>query len=484
MDDLLLNQMTKNITMKLPHIIIPLFTIVFSLLFSGCNDNWDSYYKIDDENTEKTILQGIEGDATLSKFNEYLRITGYDKQLSSSLSYSVWAQTNDIISDIDLNDTISIGNYIGYCISVGNYNDTDQARIKMLNGKYALLDNIANTIADASFSNTPRVYKNGLLYIATEKYSPKKNIWEIFTEDAPASMQKQFIETLYGYIFDQAHSKMIGVDQETGLAIYDSVKIYTNKILVDAANLEAEENLYTFIVLSDDAYDSTVAAYKTYYKPLDSASVDYMAAYNTCIDLVLSGAIETADLPATRISETGIEMTLQPEYIVNTETASNGIIYYVNTNPIAITSKFKEMVVEGEDIQTAKTLTWTIVPAEGASGGFELYYVVEKGDWAQYQFDIPYPAKYKFAISAVAPDALSPYNQYIALYEQGAGEKSLPFVTFNKALTAASYSEQIPMGEYTFSEEQTIAIRIYSDGDVTPVPPISLDRIIITPTNQ
>jgi hypothetical protein len=40
------------------------------------------------------------------------------------------------------------------------------------------------------------------------------------------------------------------------------------------------------------------------------------------------------------------------------------------------------------------------------------------------------------------------------------------------------------MGEYTFSEEQTIAIRIYSDGDVTPVPPISLDRIIITPTNQ
>ena len=470
--------------MKLPDRIIAVITIVITLLFSGCNDNWDSYYQIDDENTERTILQGIENDAALSKYYEYLKISGYDIQLSSAISYSVWAQTNDIISDIDLSDTISIGNYIGYSISVGNYYDTDQARIKMLNGKYALLDNTASTIDNASFSNIPRVYNNGLLYIATEGYSPKKNIWEIFTEDAPASMQKQFIETLYGYIFDQANSKMIGVDQETGLAVYDSVKIYTNKILVDAADLEAEGNLYTFIVLSDDAYNSTVAAYKTYYKPLDSSSVDYIAAYHTCIDLVISGAVETEDLPATLISETGIEMTLQPEYIVNTETASNGIVCFVNTNPIAITSKFKEMVVEGEDIETAKTLTWTIVPAEGASGGFELYYVVEKGGWAQYQFDIPYPAKYQFAISAVAPDTLSPYNQYIELYEQGADEESLPFATFNKALTAASYSEQIPMGEYTFNEEQTIAIRIYSDGDVIPVPPISLDRIIITPTNQ
>ena len=461
--------------------IIP---IVFTLLFLSCHDNWDSYYKIDDENIEKTILQGIENDATLSKFNEYLKISGYDKPLSSSLSYSVWAQTNDVISDIDLSDTASISNYIGYCISVGNYDDTDQARIKMLNGKYALLDNTNNTIENASFSNTPQVYKNGLLYIATEKYSPKKNIWEIFTDGAPASVQKQFIETLYGYIFDEANSKIIGVDQETGLSIYDSVKIYTNKILIDVADLEDEEKLYTFVVLSDDAYNSTVAAYKTYYKPLDSASVDYMAAYNTCIDLVIPGTIETANLPATTISETGIEMSLQPDNIVNSEAASNGIIYFVNTNPITLTSKFKEMVVEGEDIESAKTLTWKVVPAEGASGGYELYYVAEKGTWAQYQFDIPYPAKYKFSISAVAPGTLSPYNQYIELHKKGAGEKSLPFAAFNKALTATDYSQQIPMGEYTFQEEQTIAIRIYSDGDVTPVPPISLDRIIITPTNQ
>ncbi len=470
--------------MKLPNIIIAAVTIVFTLLFSGCNDNWDSYYKIDDDNLEKTILQGIENDAALSKFNEYLKISGYDKSLSSTLSFSVWAQTNDIISDIDLSDTVSIGNYVGYCISAGNYYDTDQARIKMLNGKYALLDNTANTIEDASFSDIPRVFKNGLLYIATEKFSPKKNIWEIFTEDAPASMQKQFIETLYGYIFDQANSKMIGVDEETGLAVYDSVKIYTNKILIDVADLEEEKELYTFIVLSDNAYDSTVADYKTYYKPLDSASVDYMAAYNTCIDLIISGNTETEDLPATIISETGIEMTLHPENIVNSEIASNGIIYYVNTNPIALTSKFKEIVIEGEDIESAKTLTWTIVPAEGASGGYELYYVAEKGTWAQYQFDVPYPAKYQFSISAVAPGMLSPYNQYIELHNKGAEDKSVPFAAFNKALTAADYSQQIPMGEYTFKEEQTIAIRLYSDGDVTPVPPISLDRIIITPTNE
>ena len=55
--------MIKNITMKLPDRIIAVITIVITLLFSGCNDNWDSYYKIDDENTERTILQGIENDA-------------------------------------------------------------------------------------------------------------------------------------------------------------------------------------------------------------------------------------------------------------------------------------------------------------------------------------------------------------------------------------------------------------------------------------
>ena len=54
--------------MKLPDRIIAVITIVITLLFSGCNDNWDSYYKIDDENTERTILQGIENDAALSKY--------------------------------------------------------------------------------------------------------------------------------------------------------------------------------------------------------------------------------------------------------------------------------------------------------------------------------------------------------------------------------------------------------------------------------
>ncbi|MBN2213945.1 MAG: hypothetical protein JW723_06865 [Bacteroidales bacterium] len=476
--------MTKYKTSKLPYNAIFLIAIAFTLFLSGCRDNWDSYYKTDDENIEKTILQGIENDPALSKFNEYLKISGYDKQLASPLSYSVWAQTNDIISDIEPGDTASISNYVGYCISVGNYNDTEQSRIKMLNGKYALLDNTNNTIENASFSGTPQVYQNGLLYITTEKFSPKKNIWEIFTEDAPASVQKQFVETLYGYIFDEENSKIIGVDQETGLSVYDSVKIYTNKILIDVADLEDEEKLYTFIILSDDAYNSTVAAYKTYYKPLDSTSVDYMAAYNTCIDLVIPGKIETADLPAATITETGIEMSLQPDNIADFELASNGIIYYVNTNPIALTSKFKEMVVEGEDIESAKTLTWKIVQAEGASGGYELYYEAEKGTWAQYQFDIPYPARYQFSISAVAPDTLSPYNQYIELHQKGADDKSVPFAAFDKALTAADYSQKIPMGEYTFQEEQTIAIRIYSDGDVTPVPPITLDRIIITPTNE
>ena len=480
----MINHMIKNITMRLPIRNIALITIVFTLLLINCHDNWDNYYKIDDENTEMTIQQGIENYPTLSKFYEYLKISGYDNLLSSSLSFSVWAQTNDVISDINLSDTASVSNYVGYCISVGNYSCTDQARIKMLNGKYALLDNTAGTIEGASFSNLPGVYKNGLLYLASEKFSPKKNIWEIFTEDAPVSLQKEFIETLYDYIFDQANSKIIGVDEETGQTIYDSVKIYSNKILLDVANLEAEGETYTFIVLGNDVFDSTVAAYKTYYKPLDSTYVDYMAAYNTCIDLIIPGIIETEDLPATAVSVTGIKLSLEPEYIVNSETASNGIIYYVNSNPIAITSKFREMVVEGEEIQTAKTTAWNIVPAEGASGGFELYYPVEKGSWAQYQFYIPYPAKYNFSISAVAPDDLSPYNQYIELYEPGADDKSLPFVAFNKALTAASYSQQISMGEYTFNEEQSIAIRIYSDGDVTPVPPISLDRIIITPTNQ
>ena len=458
--------------------------LIFSfitLIFFGCNENWDDYYKIQDDQLNNLIFQELESRSDLTKFIKYLRISGYDKELSSDISYSVWAQSDNIISEIPENDTVAIKNYIGYCITVGTYEDEfTSGRIRMLNGKYAELDMSASKIDQKNFESEPILCKNGLLYSATEKFEPLKNVWEIFIEDAPTSLQKNYILTLDDLIFDEANSEITGVDEETGLSIYDTVWIFTNYMLLESGDMESESEEFTFIVLSDSSFTNTVNNYSGYYKPEDSTETEEMAKFNTAVDLVINEKILPDNFTGKFYSSTGVEMNLSADNIVSYELASNGIIYYVRSNPVSIDSKFEKILIEGENLTNSQSLNWIINKVYSASGGYELR--VEEasfGNWVEYTFQIPYPAKYNIYLCGLASPA---YNQNLDLFEGIPVQGSQPVAAFTEVSTISSYNGKTLAGTYTFDESKTVTLRVVCASD--PAQPITVDRIIIEPTNE
>ena len=462
--------------MKKYKFVYQLFIISFVLFLIGCNDQWDGYF--DNKNSTNSLMELIDNEPTLSKFAEYIKISGYDKNLSSAVDFSVWAPNNTEIDDIDLNDTAYISTYVGFFITIGNYEGiTGQQKLKMMDGKYITIDFDNKTIENASFDK-PQVAQNGHLYLLSGKLAPKNNIWELFNQNASTLKQKDYILSLNGYVFDEQNSRPIGVDEETGLTIYDSVKIFTNKLFIEQGDISSEEKEYTYIVLSDNALDQTVALYSSYFIPADTNSLYDLAIYHTCFDLLVEGEIDESQLPANLVSTSGISFTLTSDIITTQVEGSNGILYYVNANPIKEKEKFTDIIIEGEDVALATNLAWKIRDAEGASGGQELYFEgAVATDWVQYNTVIPFPVKIDVYWTAVSD---SSYNEQVGIYPLNAGDKTDAIIKFPSSVTLDSYLQKNILGSYTFTEAGEVSFRLIGEGGN----PLTLDRLILTPTNQ
>ena len=71
--------------------------IVFFLpiVFATCTKKWDDHNQVTDTNINSNLAQLIGKTSGLAKFSDMLVKTGYDKIISSSKTYTVWAPTND-----------------------------------------------------------------------------------------------------------------------------------------------------------------------------------------------------------------------------------------------------------------------------------------------------------------------------------------------------------------------------------------------------
>ncbi|MBN2518901.1 MAG: fasciclin domain-containing protein [Bacteroidales bacterium] len=465
-----------------------LITCLIFFFINSCKKTWDEHYSLNDKALNNNLLQAIENNDNLSTFYDFLVQTGYHNELQSSKSYLVWAPDNDAFLNIDHSitaDSVKLKHLIGYYISIATDISPDTVqRIKMMNGKYAEIDPVNSTIEKANIIESSEIIcKNGVLRTINKAYIPKLNTWEYFMNGTSGEKQRKFIEKLYTYIFDEANSEIIGVDEQTGFTIYDSILIWKNSYLVDIADLESEEDLFTYIVLSDNAFDEGFSEYNGYFKPKDSTLTDSLTAYNVCSDLAFNNKYSYNDLPIALVSTTGITVDIYDTEVDSFVETSNGIIYFMSTFPIHVTKKFSPLIIQGEEPEIASSNLWIVRNISEALGGYDLYYDHQaSGSWVQYSLSIPYPAKYSFYWVAVT-DASITYKQNLALYNYNPGEKEDPVVSFPFVSTTKVYATEIILGEYTFTEEKNISLRIFSE-DNNPPPPISLDYIKIVPVNQ
>lgn len=465
--------------------LIPLLTI---LLLYACTDAWEDRLGGDKSIIAKDLTQVIHDAGNLNIFYDYLVKTGYDKELESSKSYTVWAPSDEALAGLEtsiVNDTAQLKHVIGFYITLStNLNGKSIFRQKMLNGKYAEIDAETGKIEDAVIIEGSNVIcKNGILHTIDKAYLPKKSTWEYLSRAAGETKQSEYINKLFAWVFDEENSVPIGVDEYSGMTVYDSVKIWKNIFLMNIADLEAEEDLHTFIMLSDNAFDEGLNRYKTYYRPADTSHTDSIASYNVCADLVFRGKHTPGLLPLTLISTTGILVEFPPSIIDSVYETSNGIIYFVNTFPVAESSKFKPIVIEGENPDSAMSNLWVVRKIDQASGGYDLFYDNKvASSWVQYNVSIPYPAKYRFFWVAVS-NPVQTYLQKLSLFTYKPGKNDKPFLEFPVVFTTTTYSSEIPLGTYTFNEATSITLRVFSYDDVT-LPPLALDYIKILPVND
>jgi uncharacterized surface protein with fasciclin (FAS1) repeats len=326
-----------------------LLLLVIPAVIAGCNK-----YKIEPNQPAlaQTLTDLIQQTPSLSKFNELLVKTGYDKVLASSKMYTVWAPDNQTLQSLDaaiVSDTAKLKQFVGnHVVNLAYYTNmpNPSIRIRTLNGKYI---NFTQTqFEDATIGTANQYVGNGVLHIINKIVLPKQNVWEYINTTTFA--EKAAITSLDYTAIDSAKAVQTGIDPVTGKPVYQpGTGIITKNQLYDrVGDLRDESQLYTFILLTDAALLTERNKIKPYVKNAVPAQVELLASLHVIKDLVIKGQYTVANMPDTLVSADGVKVPMNKTAILETHQTSNGIVYVMNQADVKLSNKIRQVKREGE----------------------------------------------------------------------------------------------------------------------------------------
>jgi uncharacterized surface protein with fasciclin (FAS1) repeats len=344
-------------------------SLFIGLFLSGCKDKWEDHYKIQDPVLAENLLLQIQKNPDLSKFAEYLKKTGYDKVVSSSKMFTVWAPTNLALQNLDqsiVDDTAKLKQAIANHISNQAYltrSANPILTIRTLNGKNILFTK--TSFEEANITTADKVTGNGVLHIVDMAIIPKLNAWE-YLKNSATSLQKTFLLSQNWTDRDLSQAEVIGIDPKTGNPIYKAGTGYysRNRFLDSISNLSNEDAKYTFVMLTDAGYAAektkllkyfTVTNYPT---PARNAAVsDSLTNWFIVKDLVFKGDFTLANLPdtLTSYSNDSVKIHLDKSAVAGTYKISNGVVYVMNSIEYKMSGKIKPVIIQGENYRSSPT---------------------------------------------------------------------------------------------------------------------------------
>ena len=265
---------TKDPLMALLSIIIPLGGLGGLI---SCTDTWDEHYQTGVMG-EGTLWEAIKNNQQLSNFARVIEATGYNKSLSSSQVFTVFAPTNDAFTDADANEVISqyqaelakglkgeknraIKEFLMNHIALYNYsiaNESPDTTIRMMNGKYLGLT--SNTFSGKQFTSTNTITDNGILFTLAEKADYIYNIFEYVKDDPDLDSVSNFLYMTEPFQFHKivfSPSASVPGDIINGQQHYlDSVTTTSNEILSYwlEALLDEEDSFYYALMPTNKAW--------------------------------------------------------------------------------------------------------------------------------------------------------------------------------------------------------------------------------------
>jgi uncharacterized surface protein with fasciclin (FAS1) repeats len=359
--------------MNLPKLNLILWLLCVGILFSACDKKWDEHNAVNDPLVGETLLNEVNKNPELSKFSEYLSATGYDAVLASSKTFTVWAPTNAALQAIDpalIDSDEELKMFVGMHIAHQSFLTTDfiqrYVNVKTLSNKNVTLTK--TTVDEATLLTKDKYVGNGVLNTIGTAIVPKVNAWEYLM--STNTLQKQVLDKYtYTYV-DLNRAEQIGVDPATGEPVYKpgtgvfSSNSYRDTWFRDANGLSSrrhdinnEDSLFTYIILTDAAFLAEKQKLSMYYAAGDST--DSITSYNVVKDLVFSGYLDKENFPQTVYSVgDSVKFHLKANAVVETHRVSNGVVYVMSSidydlgvngvyDPYA---KIKPVVIQGENL--------------------------------------------------------------------------------------------------------------------------------------
>jgi hypothetical protein len=326
--------------------------ILFTTFLLGSCEPWDDRIAATNSALTRNAFEEISMRSNLSKFTELLVKTGYDKVISASQNFTVWAPTNDALQSLDaaiINDATKLKAFVANHIANQAYYAKTAQRIKMLSGKY---NNFFNKQLDvAKITEADQMVGNGVVHVLGGYVAPLQSIWEYVNATKSEYKQNDFVSKLNYFAFNPSTAIIDSISSSTGRPIYrpgtgiEQRNTFTNNVY----DLTDESKEYTYIVLSDAALAAEVAKLNPYFKTSTSDSTYNQAAWKVVQDLALPGVYKLEEV-SELLSKFNVRIPVEKNAIVKTIKLSNGVAYVMSKVDFKKEEKFKPLIVEGEEV--------------------------------------------------------------------------------------------------------------------------------------
>lgn len=246
---------------------------------TSCSDTWTEHYDSPVSNAATTNLwERIKSNSDLSQFASILEKTGYDKILSQSQAFTVWAPTNSSLSSLNIPDSLLENEFVDNHIAdyTTSASGIMSQPIKMLNGKVLKLnssDGINFYLGDVTMGIKNQLAKNGILHTLSGYEPFQSNIWEYLAKNNQLSNLKNYLYSFNNITFSPTLSVPGGGYDDDGNVIYlDSVYVNNNIMFNKIGQINREDSSYTMVMPTNAAWAEKYRVAKSYYKFYNSST--------------------------------------------------------------------------------------------------------------------------------------------------------------------------------------------------------------------
>jgi len=303
------------ITKSIKHIIAAcLLCCGVGAFLTACTDTWDDHYEGTLQSAhEGTLWQALKNNSNFSNFASVLEACGYDKSLSSSQVFTVFAPTNDQLSAEEAQTLINSYNsqkgsvsdeyntvvkeFVRNHIALYNHSvsSSTSETLVMMNGKYAPLSATAIAGAPIVASDVNGLYSNGVLYTIGKQVAYGPNVFEYLRKDNDLDSVASFLYSSRFYRNEFQADESVPGGLENGKTVYlDSVFTQVNELFGGQflyARLSAEDSTYWMLAPTNQVWRQLIDEYQQYFvydkKVEDRDSI----AYTNSRLAIMKGAI-------------------------------------------------------------------------------------------------------------------------------------------------------------------------------------------------